>query len=89
MDTPHLGSIGIGELIARIDRNWDLRDEIRAGINQRIPALRERARLTHEFLVRVLRAARQDERRVPSAGSAAASTKAAARASSSGRAAPG
>lgn len=30
LDTPPLGSIGIGQLIGRIDRKWDTRDEIRA-----------------------------------------------------------
>jgi hypothetical protein len=32
--TPPLGSIGIGQLIARIDHSWDTRDEIRAKIGR-------------------------------------------------------
>jgi polysaccharide pyruvyl transferase CsaB len=54
MDTPPLGSIGIGELIGRIDRKWDTREAIRAKIDERIPALRERARQTNKSLLGVL-----------------------------------
>lgn len=54
MDTPPLGTIGIGELIGRIDRKWDTRDAIRAKIGERIPALRERARLTNRLLLEML-----------------------------------
>src|SRR6185295_9797671 len=50
MDTPPLGSIGIGQLIARIDRSWDTRSEIREKIVQRLPVLRARARETNELL---------------------------------------
>ncbi len=54
LDTPPLDSIGIGELIGRIDRKWDTRDETRARIAERVPGLRQRARLTNEALVRLL-----------------------------------
>jgi polysaccharide pyruvyl transferase WcaK-like protein len=55
MDTPSLGSIGIGQLIGRIDRKWDTRDAIRAAMRERVPALRERAQLSNQALSRLLR----------------------------------
>jgi polysaccharide pyruvyl transferase CsaB len=54
MDTPPLRTIGIGELIGRIDRKWDTREEIRARIGERLPVLRERARQTNKVLLRLL-----------------------------------
>jgi polysaccharide pyruvyl transferase CsaB len=50
MGTPPLGNIGIGELIARIDRSWDTRAELRAKIGDHVPALRARAQQTNELL---------------------------------------
>ena len=55
MDTPPLGSISIGQLIASIDHSWDTRDQIRAKIGQRLPGLQTRAQQTNEFLVGLLR----------------------------------
>jgi len=57
MDTPPLGSIGIGQLIARIDRSWDARADIRATIGRRLPVLRARAAQTNELLLALLRGA--------------------------------
>ena len=54
MDTPPLEHIGIGQLIGRIDRKWDTRDELRGGLAARVPALRERARLPNRALLRLL-----------------------------------
>jgi polysaccharide pyruvyl transferase CsaB len=54
MGTPPLGSIGIGQLVARIDRSWDARPEIRATIGRRLPALRARAAQTNELLLALL-----------------------------------
>ena len=54
MDTPPLGSIGIGQLIARIDRSWDTRDEIRAKIARRLPVLQARAAQTNDLLLALL-----------------------------------
>jgi polysaccharide pyruvyl transferase CsaB len=51
MEMPPLGSIGIGQLLATIDRSWDTRAAIRENINQRLPALRERARETNRLLL--------------------------------------
>ena len=55
MPTPPLGSIGIGQLIARIDRSWDTRAEIRSKLDERVPALRARAQQTNELLLGLLR----------------------------------
>jgi polysaccharide pyruvyl transferase CsaB len=60
MPTPPLGSIGIGQLIARIDRSWDTRAEIRAKIRERVPALRDRAKRTNELLLGLLDAQPRD-----------------------------
>lgn len=62
METPPLGSVGIGQLLARIDHSWDTREAIRARIRQRLPALQARARQTNELLLRYLgqRAAGQE-----------------------------
>ena len=54
MDTPPLGSIGIGELIGRIDRKWDTREGMRASIHEHVPGLRQRAKLSNEALLRLL-----------------------------------
>lgn len=51
MEAPPLGSIGIGQLIATIDRSWDTRAEIRQKINRRLPALEERAKQTNHLLL--------------------------------------
>lgn len=53
--TPPLGSIGIGQLIARIDRSWDTRDEIRAKMAGACRGLKSRAERTNELLVALLR----------------------------------
>jgi polysaccharide pyruvyl transferase WcaK-like protein len=55
MDTPSLGTLSIGQLIARIDRKWDTREEIRVRIEQRVPELKRRAARTSELLLGVLR----------------------------------
>jgi polysaccharide pyruvyl transferase CsaB len=54
MDTPPLETIGIGQLIGRIDRKWDTREALRKSIGERVPALRARARLGNAALVRML-----------------------------------
>jgi polysaccharide pyruvyl transferase CsaB len=54
MDTPPMGSIGIGQLIGRIDRKWDTRQAIRESLGQHVPALRQRAKFSNQALVRLL-----------------------------------
>lgn len=55
MQVPPVQNLRAGQLIARIDRSWDLQQELRARIEARLPALRERARETNRLLVDVLR----------------------------------
>lgn len=62
METAPLGSIGIGQLIARIDRSWDARADIRATIGRRVPALRARAAQTNELLLALLSQAKSPVR---------------------------
>lgn len=54
MEMPPLDDIGIGRMIARIDRSWDTREDIRSRIKRRLPALQSRARETNQLLVRLL-----------------------------------
>lgn len=54
MGTPPLGNIGIGELIALIDRSWDARGALRAKIEEKVPALKARARQTNQLLLGLL-----------------------------------
>jgi polysaccharide pyruvyl transferase CsaB len=54
IESPPLRNIGIGQLIARIDRSWDRRDEIRARIRDRLPDLKRRAKRTNELLMEAL-----------------------------------
>lgn len=55
METPLLGSVGVGQLIASLDRSWDTREQIRAKLEQRVPALRNRAKQAHDFVLDILR----------------------------------
>jgi polysaccharide pyruvyl transferase CsaB len=55
IEMPPLGSVGIGQLIARIDRSWDTRDAVRAKIQRQVPMLQDRAKQTNERLVTFLR----------------------------------
>jgi len=59
METPPLGSISAGQLIARIDRSWDTRHETRAKIRRLLPALQDRARETNRMIVDLLEARRE------------------------------
>lgn len=74
IDVPPLGSIGIGQLLARIDRSWDARAEIRAKIGARVPELQARARRTNELLVELFgrRQRRAEPSDRPDAGAARA-----------------
>lgn len=54
LEAPPLGDMGVGQLIARIDRKWDTRADIRARIRQRVPELKRRAARTNEMLLAML-----------------------------------
>ncbi len=51
---PRLESVSVGQLIARIDRSWDNRQEIRETSQRHIPMLKERARQTNRLLAQFL-----------------------------------
>jgi polysaccharide pyruvyl transferase WcaK-like protein len=55
MEMPPLGSIGIGQLIANIDRSWDTRDSIRTAIEGHRFKLKARAAHTNQLLLELLR----------------------------------
>src|SRR6185437_6004263 len=55
LEAPPLGDMGVGQLIARIDRKWDTRADIRARIRQRVPELKQRASRNNEMLLDMLR----------------------------------
>jgi polysaccharide pyruvyl transferase CsaB len=57
-----LERLNAGQLIAYIDRSWDMRRNIQARIDHALPGLQARARETHNIAVRLLteRAARQE-----------------------------
>jgi len=54
MEVPPLDDVNAGRLLATIDHSWDLRGAIRGRIQQRLPALQERARATNQLLVSLL-----------------------------------
>jgi polysaccharide pyruvyl transferase CsaB len=54
METPPLGTVGIGQLLARIDRSWDSRAAIRDKIEHRRPILQNRAAETNRLLLRLI-----------------------------------
>lgn len=62
MDASPLGSVGIGQLVAHVDRAWDTRVALRERIRQHIPALRARSLRNNDFLMQLLnRAVGQSE----------------------------
>jgi polysaccharide pyruvyl transferase WcaK-like protein len=62
MDMPPLKKVSAGQLIAHIDRAWDLREELRARMTRLLPALKAKARQTNELAVELLtRAERQQK----------------------------
>ncbi len=64
LESPPLESIGIGQLIAQIDRSWDRRQELRAKVVERMPALKARAKRTNELLLEVLESHASEQRPV-------------------------
>ncbi|OVZ58841.1 polysaccharide pyruvyl transferase [Pigmentiphaga sp. NML080357] len=54
MDTPPLDDVNPGRLLATIDHAWDFRAHIQARIQERLPALQERARENNRLLVSLL-----------------------------------
>jgi polysaccharide pyruvyl transferase WcaK-like protein len=54
MDMPPLDHVNPARLLATIDQSWDLRDTMRARIQEHLPALQERARDNNRLLLSLL-----------------------------------
>jgi polysaccharide pyruvyl transferase CsaB len=54
IDMPPLNEVKAGQLIAHIDRSWDLRRDLQSRIEEALPALQARARRTHEIAMTFL-----------------------------------
>ncbi len=54
IDMPPAKQVNAGQLIAYIDRSWDLRRDIQARIGKLLPSLQERARENNRIAVRLL-----------------------------------
>jgi hypothetical protein len=54
LPAPVLEHVSAGQLIAHIDRAWDLRDELRTQIHDSLPKLQTRARANIDVAVEML-----------------------------------
>ena len=54
MQMPAVQVVSAGQLMARIDRSWDRRDELRSRLASQVPKLQDRARITNQLLLEVL-----------------------------------
>lgn len=54
MTMPHLEGINAGQLLSYVDRAWDLRKQLRAGIASNLPRLQARARETNRLLLELV-----------------------------------
>jgi polysaccharide pyruvyl transferase WcaK-like protein len=68
MQMPAVQVVSAGQLMARIDRSWDNRAELRTRLASKVPALQARARITNQLLTEVLQRRRQDAPRSEAAG---------------------
>ena len=55
MPTPPLSAVNVGKLCAYLDRSWDFRERLKKQLEQAIPPLQERAKLTNRILCDMLR----------------------------------
>jgi polysaccharide pyruvyl transferase CsaB len=58
MQMPAVQVVSTGQMMARIDRSWDRRRELREHLARQVPVLQERARLTNQLIVDVLQRGR-------------------------------
>jgi polysaccharide pyruvyl transferase CsaB len=54
MDMPPLQQVNAGQIIAHIDRSWDLRSNLQAKMDRMLPILQERARENNRAVVELL-----------------------------------
>lgn len=71
MEMPPLEDVNTGRLLATIDRSWDMRQNLRQRIQERVPVLQQKARENNRYLVELLRSR---ERRTKSYGRTHASS---------------
>ena len=64
---PPLKQVNAGQLIAYIDRWWDLRRNLQARLEKSVPEIQVRARRTNDVALRILRE-RQERRKAEVAG---------------------
>jgi polysaccharide pyruvyl transferase CsaB len=55
MPTPPLSAVNVGKLCAYLDRSWDFRARLKKQLEQAIPPLQERAKVTNRILCDMLR----------------------------------
>jgi polysaccharide pyruvyl transferase CsaB len=67
MQSPPLGNVDVGQLIARVDRSWDTRDEIRAKIAEHIAPLKRRSLRNNELLLELVARNREAEAQLSAA----------------------
>jgi hypothetical protein len=65
MAMPPATQVNAGQLIAHIDRMWDLRSQLQNQINTALPLLQERAQLTHDLAVQLLTQKRPEQATPP------------------------
>ena len=68
IEMPPLNQVKAGQLIAHIDRSWDLRRDLQILIDRALPRLQERARRTHAIAERLLTSRRAAENHPPLVG---------------------
>lgn len=66
MAMPPAKQVNAGQLIAHIDRMWDMREQLRDKIYRTLPQLQDRARQTHDIAVQLLVQNPGDQERTPS-----------------------
>jgi polysaccharide pyruvyl transferase CsaB len=54
MPTPPLSAVNVGKLCAYLDRSWDFRARLKKQLEQAIPPLQERAKVTNRILCEML-----------------------------------
>ncbi|MDP3963797.1 MAG: polysaccharide pyruvyl transferase family protein [bacterium] len=75
LEMPPLNDVNAGELIAHIDQAWDLRKNLRAHVQKKLPDIQQRAGQTHQVLVDLIRrSARENAERQFTAPLASSST---------------
>jgi polysaccharide pyruvyl transferase WcaK-like protein len=54
MPMPPIAALNVGKLCAFLDRSWDTRERIRKRLEEKLPGLKKRAKVTNQMLCRLL-----------------------------------